>query len=199
MFNRLFLSKWILYLLGSLIALWFLAVPTDLLAIHAILKDGEPIPREHGRVALGMPLPKFLQLTKGIEEPSAIGQFNHERRFIVIDASSFSSEVRNVICDFYKGILFRIEINYRPIQKSASPVQDLKEKWSHRFGDPRINSFAGAHILFWDDGKTRLILEEDEEERVSTYSATYIDDDLFHAASRDRVQLETEGKSSYGK
>ena len=192
-------EKWIVYSLGCLMVLVILAVPVRLPAIHAIIKDGEPIPREHGPLLLGMPLSQFLQLTKGVEEPSAIGQFKHERRYVVADSPAFSSEVKNVICDFYKEKLFRIEMNYRPIQNGASPVQDLKEKWSHRFGIPRVNSFAGAHVLFWDDGKTRLILEEDEEEKSSTYSATYIDDDLFHAASRDRVQLETEGKSSYGK
>jgi hypothetical protein len=198
MLNRPPSSKWIFYSLGCLAALLFLTVPIDLFAIHAILKDGEPIPREHGPLVLGMPLPKFLQLMKWVEEPSAIGQFTHERRFTV-DSSSFPSEVKSVICDFYKETLFRIEINYHPVQKGASPVQDLKEEWSHRFGAPRTNSFAGARILFWDDGKTRLILDEDEEEKTTTYSATYIDDDLFHAASRERVQMETEGKSSYGK
>lgn len=192
------LSKWIFQTLGGLAVLLFLAAPADLFAIHAILKDGEPIPREQGPLFLGMPLPQFLQLTKGVEEPSAIGQFEHEHRFIV-DAAHFSPEVKNVICDFYKEILFRIEINYRASQQNASIVEDLKEKWSHRFGPPRVNSFVGVRLWFWDDGKTRLILEEDEEEKSVTYSTTYIDDDLFHEASHERVRLETDGKSSYGK
>lgn len=176
----------------------FIAAPADLFAIHAILKGGEPIQREHGPLFLGMPLARFLDLTKGVEEPSAIGQFKHERRF-VLDASHFSPEVKNVVCDFYKETLFRIEINYRPAGTNAASVQDLKEKWSHRFGPPRVNAFTGVRLLFWDDGKTRLILEEDDEENGVTYSTTYIDDDLFHEASHERVRLETDGKSSYGK
>lgn len=191
--NPVLPSKWI-----GLVVLLLSMMPADLFAIHAILKGGEPIPREHGPVALGMALPQFLQLTKGIEEPTAIGQFKHERRFIV-DASYFSADVKNVICDFYKETLFRIEINHRSSQKNTAVVEDLKEKWSGRFGLPRVNTFSGTHLLFWDDGKTRLILEEDEEEKSVIYSTTYIDDDLFHEASHERVRLETDGQSSYGK
>lgn len=198
MLDRFRALKSILYSVGCLAVLLFVMAPADLLAIHAIFKDGEPIPREHGPIFLGMPLSEFLQIAKGVEEPSAIGQFKHERRF-VIDSSSFSPEVKNVICDFYNETLFRIEINHRPAQTNAMVVQDLREKWSHRFGPPRVNSFSGVHLLFWDDGRTRLILEQDEEEKAVTYSTTYIDDDLFHVASHERVQLETDGKSSYGK
>jgi len=194
----LFPSKWLLPAVGCLVVLLLFALPADLFAIHAILKGGEPIPREHGPVALGMPLPRFLQLTKGIEEPTAIGQFKHERRFIV-DAAHFSADVKSVVCDFYKGTLFRIEINLPASPKNAAVVEDLKEKWSTRFGPPRINTFTGTHLVFWDDGKTRLILEEDEEEKSVIYSTTYIDDDLFHEASHERVRLETDGQSSYGK
>jgi hypothetical protein len=193
--DPLFPSNW---LSSILVVLLLAATPADLFAIHAVLKNGEPIPREHGPLSLGMALPRFLQLTKGVEEPPAIGQFKHERRF-VIDASHFGSDVKNVVCDFYKGTLFRIEINHRPSQKNAAIVEDLKEKWSHRFGPPRINTFPGTHLLFWDDGKTRLILAEDEEEKSVIYSTTYIDDDLFHEASHERVRLETDGQSSYGK
>lgn len=191
--NPVLSPKWIF-----LIVLLLSLMPADLFAIHAILKGGEPIPREHGPIALGMPLPRVLQLTKGVEEPDAIGQFKHERRFVV-DAAHFSPDVKSVLCDFYKGILFRIEINHRASQKSAAVVEGLKEKWSHRFGLPRTNTFPGTHLLFWDDGKTRLILEEDEEENSVIYSTTYIDDDLFHEASHERVRLETDGQSSYGK
>lgn len=198
MLDRTFSRRSLLRLAGFVIPLVLIMVPADSLAIHAILKDGEPIPREHGPLFLGMPLSSFLQEVKGKEEPPGIGQFQQERRFNV-DPSFFSPEVKSVVCEFYKEVLFRIELNHRPVQKPASSVSELKEQWSHRFGSARINSFPGSKVSFWDDGKTRLIFQEDEEEKEIVYSATYIDNALFHQASRERVQLETDGKSTYGK
>lgn len=172
--------------------------PPSLLAIHAIIHDAEPIPREHGPMYLGMSLPDFLKSVRSTEEKSAIGQFEDEHRYR-IDPAVFPPEVDGVFCDFYNGVLFRIEINYKPVDNRASPVSELKEKWSARYGSPRTNTLPGTYLIFWDDGKTRLILEEDKEEDSIVYSTTYIDDAIFHQASRERVQKETRGMSSYGK
>ncbi|MFQ5949080.1 MAG: hypothetical protein ACE5J1_00115 [Nitrospiria bacterium] len=190
----------VLLFAAAFVILFLVAVP-NLFAIHAIFEDGEPIQRKHGPIFLKMPLDLFLQKVDGTEESPAIGQFEHEQRFR-LDGSSFRPKVESVIADFYSGILFRIEINFQPVHKTASPLPRLKEEWSHRYGPPRANAFPGVDLLFWDDGKTRMILEAREEETAGetsmAYSLTYIDDDLFHRASRERVQLETDGRSSYG-
>lgn len=176
--------------------LFLLLWPAPLFAIHAIFEDGEPIQRRHGPIFLGMPIDLFLQTVDGREEPTAKGQFKHERRYRM-EGSAFRSGVVSVISDFYRGVLYRIEINFRPLDKAASPIPQITELWSHRHGPPRTTALPGVDLFFWDDGKTRMILEADHGETALEYSLTYIDDDLFHHASRDRVQIETEGKSSY--
>ncbi|MDC4227631.1 MAG: hypothetical protein MPW15_26230 [Candidatus Manganitrophus sp.] len=42
-------------------------------------------------------------------------------------------------------------------------------------------------------------MERDVLEEGIGYSTTYLDDDLFHQASHERVKKETDGKSSYGR
>ncbi len=176
--------------------LFLMLWPAPLFAIHAIFDDGEPIQRKHGPIFLGMEVAPFLQTVESKEEAAVKGQFKHERRYRM-DGSAFRSEIGNVIADFYRGMLYRIEINFKPLEKAASPILQLSKKWSHRHGPPRTTALPGIDLYFWDDGKTRMILEADHVETMLEYSLTYIDDDLFHHASRDRVQIETEGKSSY--
>jgi len=176
----------------------FLLAPPDLSAIHAILKDGEPIPRAVGSIALEMPIETFLKTTEGIETPKAIGQFEDEHRF-QLDGLPAATGIKNLVCDFFQGVLFRIEVNYPPLGEDAASLNPLIEAWTRRFGSPRINTFSGTRLFFWDDGATRMILEIDESAALQTYSVTYIDDDLFHRISRERVQRETSGQSSYGK
>jgi len=177
--------------------LLLMMLPSELLAIHAIIKDKEALPRVHGPLKLGMSLENFRESAEGKKLKSAIGQFEDEARFEVA-VSFFSEEVSEVLSDFYFNSLFRIEINYKPIKKEVV-LQALIKEWSERYGTPRLNVLPGVRLLFWDDGATRMILEIDELEGLDAYSITYIDDDLFHKASRDRVQRETAGASSYGK
>lgn len=175
-----------------------MALPSKLLAIHAIIKDKDPIPRIHGPLTLGMGLEDFLKSVSGTEVETAIGQFEDEARF-QLDRLLFSDEVESVLSDFYSNLLFRIEINYKPLKKETTLLQNLISRWSEQYGAPRENLLPGVRLLFWDDGATRMILEIDELEELKTYSVTYIDNDLFHNASRDRVQRETAGASTYGK
>jgi len=176
----------------------FLILPNDLFAIHAIFKGAEPIPRKHGPVHLNMPIAVFLESTESTEVSLAIGQFSDEHRFD-LDVRGFSGNVSQVLSDFYKGRLFRIEINYTPIPRGNAKVEGLIAANNQSFGPPRENILPGTRLIFWDDGATRLIMQIDEADGTLSYSLTYIDDDLFHAASRDRVQRETGGRSSYGK
>lgn len=169
----------------------------DLHAIHFVINSSERIQREHGPLTLGMALPDFLQAVKSKEAAEEIGQFEEERRFHA-DPSLLAPNVSDVLADFFRGQLFRIEINYRPVGKESSAVEDLKAAMTARYGSPRINSLSGTDLFFWDDGKTRLILEKDLLEEGIGYSTTYLDDDLFHQASHERVKKETSGKSSYG-
>ncbi|MCG3112594.1 MAG: hypothetical protein MCM46_12335 [Candidatus Manganitrophus sp. SB1] len=172
--------------------------PPDLHAIHFVINSNERIQREHGPLKLGMALPDFLQAVKSKEAALEIGQFEEEKRFHA-DPALFAPAASGVLADFFKGQLFRIEINYRPVDKESSAVEELKAQITARYGPPRINSLPGTDLFFWDDGKTRLILERDELEEGIGYSTTYLDDDLFHQASHDRVKKETDGKSSYGR
>jgi len=176
---------------------FFLATPPKLLAIHAIIKNKDALPRKHGPLHLGMDLVHFLKSAGGILEKPAIGQFEHESRYR-LDPLLFSDHPESILADFYAGTLFRIEINHKPLKKEAD-FQDLIKAWSKRYGNPRKNRLPRVRLYFWDDGATRMILEIDKEEGLDRYSLTYIDDDLFHKASRDRVQRETAGASSYGK
>lgn len=178
--------------------LFLMLRPPDLHAIHFVINSSERIQREHGSLKLGMALPDFLQAVKSKEAAVEIGQFEEEKRFHA-DPASFAQDVSDVLADFYKGQLFRIEINYRPVGKESNAVEALKAQITARYGPPRINSLPGADLFFWDDGKTRLILERDELEEGIGYSTTYLDDDLFHEASHERVKKETDGKSSYGR
>lgn len=187
-----FLFFFIRFLLVSVIFL-----PFNALAIHAIIKDGEPVPRNYGSVSLGMSLETFLATTPSKKEAVAVGQFDDEHRYELSSPSS-ASNVLSVICDFYQGVLFRIEINYQPITKGGATIQRNIDEWSGRFGEPRINSFPEVLLVFWDDGATRMILQADESDEVTVYSVTYLDDDLFHLISRARVQRETAGRSTYG-
>jgi len=172
--------------------------PPDLHAIHFVINSNERIQREHGPLKLGMALPEFLQAIKSKEATEEIGQFEEERRFHA-DPTPLAPNASEVLADFFKEQLFRIEINYRPVNKESSAVEDLKAAITARYGPPRVNSLPGADLFFWDDGKTRLILEKDVLEEGIGYSTTYLDDDLFHQASHERVWKETGGKSSYGR
>jgi len=174
-----------------------LLIPAPLFAIHAIFEDGEAIQRKHGPVSLGMALDLFLKAVHGEEEPVVKGQFKHERRYRLEGGAAFRSEVDSVIADFYRGKLYRVEINFRPVDKASSPIPEMTRKSTHRHGPPRTTALPGIDLFFWDDGKTRMILEADHGETTLEYSLTYIDDDLFHHASRDRVQIETDGNSTY--
>lgn len=180
-----------------LFPLFFLLLTSaPLFAIHAIFEDGDPIRRKHGPIFLGMPIDLFLQTVGGKEESAAKGQFKHERRYAV-EGADFGAGVVSVISDFYRGELYRLEINYMPVDKAMSPIQKIVKRRSHHHGPPRTTALPGVELFFWDDGKTRMILEADHGETSLEYSLTYIDDDLFHHASRDRVQIETGGNSSY--
>ncbi len=181
-----------------IISSYFILFPPDLLAIHAIFKGSEAIPRKHGSVRLNMLFEEFIQAPKGLELPPAIGQFSDEHRF-ELDLSPFPDGITQVFADFYKDRLFRIEINYKPIESEGVPLQGLIDANTKLYGPPRVNSFTGTRLIFWDDGATRMILEVDKTDATLTHSLTYIDDDLFHQASRDRVQRETGGRANYGK
>lgn len=172
--------------------------PSDLLAIHAIFKGAVPIPRQHGPVSLNMSLEVFLQTLTATEIQSAIGQFPDEHRF-ELARSAFSDGTEQIFSDFYNGHLFRIEISYQTREQTPSPIEVLVSENTQLYGPPRINSLGGIRLFFWDDGATRMILQVDESDKSLEYSLTYIDDDLFHEASRNRVQRETGGRSSYGK
>jgi hypothetical protein len=176
--------------------LFLVLVPAPLFAIHAIFEDGEPIQRKHGPIFLRMPIELFLQTVDGEEEATVKGQFKHERQFR-LEGTAFRSGVASAVTDFYRSVLYRLQINFRPVDKAASPIPKLTERWSHRHGPPRSTALPGVDLFFWDDGKTRMILEVDHGETTLEYSLTYIDDDLFHHASRDRVQIETDGESTY--
>ena len=180
--------------------LFFILCPSDLHAIHFVINSSERIQREQGPLKLGMPLSEFLQSVKSREEAEQIGQFEEERRFHV-DPAVFAPNASDVLADFFKGQLFRMEINYLPVGKESPAVEELKAQITAHYGSPRMNSLPGADLFFWDDGKTRLILERDiaDAEAAMSYSTTYIDDDLFHQASHERVKKETNGKSSYGR
>ncbi len=194
LFKRQFIQKIALFSFILLV----LPLP-KLFAIHAILKDGEALPRTVESITLEMPIESFLQKNEGeLEVPAAIGQFEDERRF-QLDSFPSRRGIDNLIVDFFQGILFRIEVNYLPLDKDASTVEHLIETWSRRFGPPRINVLPETRLLFWDDGATRLILAIEDAPKAQLYSVTYIDDDLFHRISRERVQRETSGQSSYGK
>lgn len=197
--NRLCMKRASLWAAFFYVAILHLIFPrTELHAIHFVINSTERIQREHGPLKLGMALPDFLQAVKNKEAAEEIGQFEEERRFHA-DPALLAPNASNVLADFFKGQLFRIEINYRQVGKESSAVEDLKAAITARYGPPRINSLPGTDLFFWDDGKTRLILERDEFEEGIGYSTTYLDDDLFHQASHERVKKETDGKSSYGR
>lgn len=166
-------------------------------AIHAIIEGGEAVPRIYEKVSLGMSLDTFLATTPGKKVPPAVGQFEDEHRYELALPPS-SPEVLSLVYDFYRGMLFRIDINYHPLKASSEVIQRKIDEWTGRFGEPRINNFPEVLLVFWDDGATRMILQADESSGMTTYSVTYLDDDLFHLISRERVQRETGGRSSYG-
>ena len=175
-----------------------LTAPADLLAIHAIIRGKTPLPRRHAGLVLGMPQDEALGIVSGRKVKPAVGQFDDEARY-ALDPALFPPDAVQVLADFYAGRLFRIEINYKPLPPEPDPLENRIAAWSRRHGAPRENRLPGVRLLFWDDGATRMILEIDREETAVAYSITYIDDDLFHKSSRDRVQRETGGASSYGK
>ncbi|MFY9269545.1 MAG: hypothetical protein WAO55_07335 [Candidatus Manganitrophaceae bacterium] len=195
------------YWIAATIASFLAAFPGTLRAIHFVINSSERIQREHGPAELGMPLPQFLRKVKSKEAGVEIGQFTEERRFLAepfLFAANGSNglgaaSATSVVADFYLEKLFRIEINFTPVGKDSNGVKELIEQLTKRYGPPQVTTLPGADLRFWDDGKTRLILESDLSEGTIAYSTTYIDVDLFHQASRERVQKETEGKSSYGR
>lgn len=172
--------------------------PADLYAIHAVIKDKEPVPRSYGPISLEMPMAVFLRISEAKAVAPAIGQFDDEHRFEFVPPTD-SKGVENLILDFYQDTLFRIEVNYKPVKRESSTLAALIETWSQRYGRPRVKSLQETHLFFWDDGGTRMILQIDEMEKESSYSVTYIDDDLFHQISRERVQRETAGRAQYGR
>lgn len=157
-----------------------------------------PIPRVHAAISLDMPIETFRETVENTEVSPAVGQFLDEHRFD-LNLSIFPSKVTQVLADFYKGHLFRIEINYKAVSSKSADLERLILSNNTSFGPPRENILPGVRLIFWDDGATRLILQIDDTDAVLNYSLTYIDNDLFHTASRDRVQRETAGRSSYGK
>ncbi|MBI3804663.1 MAG: hypothetical protein HY282_12975 [Nitrospirae bacterium] len=172
--------------------------PAELHAIHFVINSSERIQREHGRLKLGMSLSDFIKAIKSKEASGEIGQFEEERRFHA-DPASFGPNASEVLADFYKEQLFRIEVNYPPVRLDSAAVEEVKAGLTGHYGPPRTNSLPGTDLFFWDDGKTRLILERDLAEQSMAYSITYIDDDLFHHASHERVGKETDGRSTYGR
>lgn len=189
----IFHKKSVLFCIPLLIIL-----PADLYAIHAIIKDKTPVPRSYGPILLEMPMADFLNASNAKALAPAIGQFDDEHRFELAPLPA-SQDVENIVLDFYRDTLFRIEVNYKSVKRESSTLVELIEVWSHRYGQPRVQSLPEVRLLFWDDGITRMILEIDEAENKSSYSVTYIDDDLFHRISRERVQRETAGLAQYGK
>jgi len=187
-------------LIGLLLsATLFFSLPQTSFAIHAIIQNEEPLPRHHGALTLGMSLESFFA-TVGVKEevPVVTGQFSDEHQYKLSSPPS-SPDILNVVCDFYKGKLFRIELNYRPLKNGGAIIQKHIDEWTKYFGEPRVNNFPEVLLVFWDDGSTRMILQSDESEGLTLYSVTYIDDDDFHLISRERVQRETAGRSTYGK
>ncbi len=185
--------------LSLLVFLLFVSFPLkEALAIHAIFKGAAPIPRKHGPIQLDMQHHAFLKTTQGKPVEKAIGQFPDEHRY-ELDLSAYPDSLKNVLADFYKNRLFRIELIYHPIHKPDTFLSTLIEENTKQYGPPRINDLTGIRLLFWDDGATRMILQIEETEQTQVHSVTYIDNDLFHNASRDRVQRETSGRANYGK
>lgn len=192
---RLFKPCAIFLFFGLLV---FFIRPAKVGAIHFVINSSERIQREHGPLKLGMALSDFAQAVKSKEAAEEIGQFEEERRFHA-DPAFFAPNATDVLADFYKGQLFRIEVNYHSVAAESPAVEELKSRFVGHYGPPRTNSLPGTDLFFWDDGKTRLILERDVADGSMLYSITYIDDDLFHQASHERVGKETNGRSTYGR
>jgi hypothetical protein len=153
-----------------------------LFGAFSVFSDGPAIDRSFGRFRLGSGV-AALKDQRVIERPKAFyGQRADEQRFEVLPPDR-PQEVETFNLDFFRGVLYRIDVLYSGGYAEKNPWNRFTEEARARYGTPKDVILPGSEVLFWDDGVTRLLLARDNE--TGEYSRTLIDDDILYQVGEE--------------
>src|SRR3989337_3679753 len=111
-----------------------------------------PINRDYLGIDIGISPDEFVKKTNGKEVTDNVFHIKDERIFEAVD---YKNGV-NLHSYFYKGSLYRVDIEYPPDCLPCESVWDDEVKVFFKiYRDPALNNEA---LSVWNDGKTELIL-----------------------------------------
>jgi hypothetical protein len=90
--------------------------------------------------------------------------------------------VARVMCTFYLGKLFHIEVSYTPKFTRRTPWETFVEPIKKKYGEGWGFQSPQGEVMIWNDGKTSFILEQKiSPKSPSIYVASLADDELYNA------------------
>ena len=136
------------------------------------------ITRAFSKIALGMSIQELQAVyeTKEIASSSLLPG----ERLLGIDGQ-FPGTSR-VLCTFYLGKLFHIEVSYTPQFSRRVPWETFVEPVIKKYGKGWSFQSPEGEVIIWNDGKTSFVLEQKVAPKSpSIYVANLADDELYNA------------------
>jgi len=136
------------------------------------------ITRSFSKITLGMSIQELQAVyeTKEIASSSVLPG----ERLLGIDGQF--PGVTRVLCTFYLGKLFHIEVSYTPQFTRRVPWKTFVDPVKKKYGEGWSFESTQGEVIIWNDGKTSFILEQKAAPKSpSIYVASLADDDLYNA------------------
>lgn len=136
------------------------------------------INRDFSEIALGTSI-EDLNARHPLKEITGIELLPGERLF---RAQGEFPGVERILCTFFLGKLFRIEVFYTPQYSQQIPWETFVKFLKKGYGEGwRFDSIKGQ-VAIWDDGETSFILERKASSGTPpAYVVKILDNDLFNA------------------
>ncbi len=137
----------------------------------------ETIARSFSNLTLGMSIEE-LQKSYKTQEIEETALLPGERLFTV--TGQFNG-ISKVLCTFYLGKLFRIELYYSPQYSRQVPWEQFVEFVKKGYGEGWGFESTKGPTMIWNDRKTSFILELKNSPNSSPfYIASIVDDELYN-------------------
>jgi hypothetical protein len=136
------------------------------------------ITRSFSDIALGMSIEE-LQEHHPTREVTDLPRMEGERLFAVaVDLPG----IKQILCAFYVGMLFRIEVFYSPQFTQEVPWESFVAHLSKGYGQGMGFESTTGRVAIWNDGKTSFVLEQKVLPKSPLfYVASIVDDELYSA------------------
>jgi hypothetical protein len=136
------------------------------------------VTRSFSRITLGMSIQE-LQTLYETKEIASSSLLTGERLFGI--DGQFPGVAR-VLCTFYLGKLFQIEVSYTPQFTRRVPWESFVEPVKKKYGEGWSFQSPQGEVMIWNDGKTSFILEQKASpQSPSIYVASLADDAMYNA------------------